>query len=334
VLQKKFISRLALVALLGTFVGGSANAERKIISADGSSTVFPITSGIAEEFQKTIKDVNVTVGIAGTGGGFKRFVRGETDISDASRPISAEEMQLATQNKISFIELPIAYDGISVMVNPANDFVKTLTVEQLKRIWQKDSAVKMWSDVNPTWPKRKISLYGPGTDSGTFDYFTKAINGTEKSCRADFTASEDDNTLVTGIANDKDALGYFGFAYYVENKLKLKLVPIDNGKGAIEPNKASIANGTYAPLSRPIFIYVNKASLARPEVDKFVKFYLSEVKTISKQVGYIPFNDSVYAMITQRYNDGTLGSLFTSHGSQMNVHLEEMLRGASTTKKK
>jgi phosphate transport system substrate-binding protein len=167
VLQKKFISRIALVALLGTFVGGSANAERKIISADGSSTVFPITSGIAEEFQKTIKDVNVTVGIAGTGGGFKRFVRGETDISDASRPISAEEMQLATQNKISFIELPIAYDGISVMVNPANDFVKTLTVEQLKRIWQKDSAVKMWSDVNPTWPKRKISLYGPGTDSGT-----------------------------------------------------------------------------------------------------------------------------------------------------------------------
>lgn len=296
------------------------------IKIDGSSTVFPISEAVAEEFQKNQPKVRVTVGLSGTGGGFKKFVVGETDISDASRPIKTEELELAKKNGIDFIELPVAYDGIAVMVNPKNDFVTSLTVAELKKLWEPQSTVKLWSDLRPNWPKRPVKLYGPGTDSGTFDYFTHAINGKEKSSRADFTASEDDNTLVQGIAGDVDGLGYFGYAYYVSNKERLKLVGVDNGKGVVYPSDTTIHDGSYAPLSRPIFIYVSKKSLARPAVADFTKFYLEQAATLSKQVGYVPLPTSTGNLVMQRFAANQLGSMFTEHGSQLHVHLDQLLQ--------
>lgn len=264
------------------------------IAIDGSSTVFPITEAVAEEFQKINRDVRVTVGISGTGGGFKKFSAGETDISGASRPIKDIEKELAEANNIEYIELPIAFDGISVVVSADNDFVDCLTVEELQMIWEPASKVTKWSDIRPEWPNKNINLYAPGTDSGTFDYFTEVINGKGGASRSDFTASEDDNVLVVGVANDKYALGYFGYAYYVENQDRLKVVSIDGGNGCNSPTDITINNGTYSPLSRPIFIYVNTASLQKPEVEEFVRFYLTEGVELIPQVGYIPLPSSYY----------------------------------------
>lgn len=266
------------------------------ILIDGSSTVFPITEAVAEEFQKNHRDVRVTVGFSGTGGGFEKFGVGEIQISGASRPIKDTEAALAKENKIEYIELPVAYDGLSVIVNPKNDWVDYLTVAELHEIWKPGSKVTKWSDVRPGWPDKKIVLYSPGTDSGTFDYFTEAVNGKAQASRADFTASEDDNVLVNGIAGDTYSLGYFGYAYFVENKDKLKLVPIDGGKGKgpVAPSEKTINDGTYSPLSRPIFIYVSKDSLKRPEIKEFVKFYLTEAAHLAKQVGYIDLPSKYY----------------------------------------
>ena len=264
------------------------------IEIDGSSTVFPITQAIAEEFRKTQPQVQVPVGISGTGGGFKRFVVGETDISDASRPITAAEADLATKNGIQYIELTVAYDGLSVLVNKSNTFVTCLTTAELKKIWDTGSAVKTWNQVRPEFPADPIRLYGPGTDSGTFDYFTEVINGKAKQSRADYTASEDDNVLVQGIAGDKNSLGYFGFAYFEENQDKLKLVGVDSGKGCVQPATQTINDGTYAPLSRPLFIYVNRKSLARPEVRAFVEYYLKNGAKLSAEVGYVALPAKVY----------------------------------------
>ncbi|NWF77977.1 MAG: PstS family phosphate ABC transporter substrate-binding protein [Chloroflexi bacterium] len=257
------------------------------IEIDGSSTVYPITEAVAEEFRKLHPQIRINVGISGTGGGFKRFVVGETQISDASRPIKDSEKEQAAKNKIEWIEMPVAYDGLSVMVNPQNTWVTSMTVAELKKIWEPNSTIKRWNQIRSEWPDQPINLYGPGTDSGTFDYFTETINGKEDASRPDYTASEDDNVLVQGIAGDRNALGYFGYAYYVENKDKLKLVAIDSGSGPVLPSEQTINDGTYKPLSRLIFIYANKAALTRPEVKEFVRFYMTEGPKLVSEVGYV-----------------------------------------------
>ena len=265
------------------------------IEIDGSSTVFPVSEAVAEEFGKLHSDVRVNVGVSGTGGGFKRFTVGEIDISDASRPIKDGEAEAAEENGIEYYPLRVAMDGLSVMVSPDNDFVECLTTDQLKMIWEPGSTVEKWSDVNPSWPSNDIALYGPDTDSGTFDYFTEEIMGEAQLSRPDYTASADDNVLVQGIAGGKYSLGYFGFAYYQENVDKLKLVAVDSGSGCVLPTSESIENGTYAPLSRPLFIYVSADSIERPEVREFVEFYLDNAAELSQEVGYIKLGDAEYA---------------------------------------
>jgi len=264
------------------------------IIIDGSSTVFPITEAVAEEFRKIYPDVDIPIGVSGTGGGFKKFAIGETDISDASRPIKDEEAALAAENGIEYVELTVAYDGISVVVNAENDFVDSLTVEELNALWNPDSTVETWQDLRPEWPAEKIALYGPGTDSGTFDYFTEEIMGETGAIRTDFIPSEDDNVLVQGIAGDKNALGFFGFAYYIENTDKLKAVTIDGGNGPVAPSFESIADGSYSPLARPIFIYVSKASLEQAHVRTFVEYYLTEGTALIPEVGYVELDDAIY----------------------------------------
>ena len=267
---------------------------RGAIEVDGSSTVYPITEAVAEEFLKVHPGVQVNVGISGTGGGFKRFVAGELDISDASRAIKSTEAEQAAGNGIEYYELKVGTDGLSVMVNPGNGFVECLTVEELKRIWEPESAVRTWKDVRAEWPADPVRLYGPDTDSGTFDYFTEEIVGTARASRADYTASADDNVLVQGIAGDRNALGYFGYAYYAENPDKLKLVAVDSGAGCVLPTDETIEAGRYTPLSRPLFIYVNKGSLERPEVKAFVEFYMEQAPELVREVGYVVLKDEVY----------------------------------------
>lgn len=290
---------LGIVTLVGC--GKSQPEENKgeanisgAIKIDGSSTVFPITEAVAEEFRASYPDVRVTVGVSGTGGGFKKFVAKEIDINDASRPIKDKEINAAQENGVEYEELAVAFDGISVVVNKNNTWVEDLTVEELAKIWAPDSTVKTWQDVRPEWPAEEIKLYAPGTDSGTFDYFTEEINGKSGAIRPDFTPSEDDNVLVQGIAGDKNALGFFGFAYYLENADKIKIIKIDNGNGAIEPTFETIKDGSYAPLSRPLFMYVNKESVQRPEVKEFIKFYLNEGRQLVPEVGYVALPDADY----------------------------------------
>ena len=298
--KKWFVLPVSVLLLAGVVLAGCSEASPATstlsgtIEIDGSSTVFPITEAVAEEFRKVNPNVRVNVGISGTGGGFKRFVVGETQISDASRPIKDSEKEQATKNGVEWIEMPVAYDGLSVMVNPKNTWVTSMTVAELKKLWEPGSTVRRWNQIRPEWPDQPINLYGPGTDSGTFDYFTEAINGKEDASRADFTASEDDNVLVQGIAGDPNSLGYFGYAYYVENKDKLKLVAIDSGSGPVLPSEQTINDGTYRPLSRPIFIYSNKAALARPEVKEFVRFYMTEGPALVSEVGYIQLPANFY----------------------------------------
>ena len=264
------------------------------IEIDGSSTVAPVTEAVAEEFRKVAPDVQVNVGISGSGGGFKRFVVGETDISDASRVIRDSEAQTAAENGVGYHEFLVGVDGLSVLVNPQNDFVECLTIDQLNAIWRPESEVDSWDDVDPSWPDRPMRLYGPGTDSGTFDYFTEEVMGEAKFSRPDYTASEDDNVLVQGISGDRNALGYFGFAYYQENADKLKLVSVDSGNGCVAPSLETIASGEYSPLSRPLFIYVSKASLERPEVSAFVEFYMENGSALTAEVGYVPLEAMRY----------------------------------------
>jgi phosphate transport system substrate-binding protein len=258
------------------------------IEIDGSSTVAPITEAVAEEFRKEQPGVLVNVGISGSGGGFKRFTVGETDISDASRAIKDKEASAAKENGIEYYEFLVGVDGLSVMVNPQNDFVNCMTIEQLNMLWKPGSTVDSWNDLDPSWPDRKINLYGPGTDSGTFDHFTEEVNGEAKLSRADYTASEDDNVLVQGISGDRNSLGYFGFAYYAANTDKLKLVAVDSGNGCVTPSLDTIASGQYTPLSRPLFIYVSSESLQRPEVEGFVEFYMLHGRTLTADAGYVP----------------------------------------------
>ncbi|MGQ0814164.1 MAG: PstS family phosphate ABC transporter substrate-binding protein [Gemmatimonadota bacterium] len=265
------------------------------ISIDGSSTVYPISEAVAEEFMAANEgSVRVTVGLSGTGGGFKRFCAGEIEISDASRPIKDSEKEVCAQSNIDFVELAVAYDGLTVAVNPSNSFAQCLTTAELKKIWEPASTVRRWSDVRSGFPNTEIKLYGPGTNSGTFDYFTEAIMGTEDASRADYTASEDDNVLVQGVEGDRNALGYFGYAYYKENATKLKAVGVDGGSGCVLPTEETVKNGTYEPLSRPLYIYVNRAALQRPEVRAFVEFYLKDASALVPQVGYVALGDANY----------------------------------------
>jgi phosphate transport system substrate-binding protein len=298
------------------------------VKADGSSTVFPISEAVAEEFGKKFgKDVRVTVGTSGTGGGFKKFCAGETDISDASRPIKDTEIQACKAGGVEYIELPIAYDGLSVVVNKGNDWLPSITVAELKTMWAPEAQGKVmkWSDVNPRYPAKELHLFGPGVDSGTYDYFTEAVVGKSHSSRGDYTASEDDNVLVTGVAGDANALGFFGYAYYVENKDKMKVVKIDGGKGPVEPTLETIANGTYAPLSRPLFIYVSKKAFDRPEVAAFVDFYLANAKSLAAEVGYVALPDKAYDLVKDRAGKRTAGTVFKPGVSTVGMTIEQLL---------
>lgn len=309
-----------------------ASAAEKLIQIDGSSTVYPITEAVAEEFQKANPDTKVTVGISGTGGGFKRFVRGETDINDASRPIKSSEIEACQANGIEFIELPVAFDAIAVVVNKDNTWVDYLTVEELKKIWEPEAQGKSirWSDIRPGWPDKPITLFGPGVDSGTFEYFTEAIVGEAGKSRGDYVASEDDNVLVQGVSQDTYALGYFGLAYYIENQDILRAVPIKKGDGEpAAPTPENVEKGLYQPLSRPLFIYVNAKSAERDEVEKFVTFYLKNAANLVKEVGYVPLPQKAYELALERFKKRVTGSVFGGHGATVGVSIEEILKRES-----
>ena len=324
----KYMKSIILSIVIFTMMGCNKkdtimNGLHGTVKVDGSSTVFPITEAVAEEFGKMYPRVRITVGVSGTGGGFKKYILGEIDINDASRPIKGKEIKKTSKNNIDFVELPVAFDGLSVVVSKDNTWVDNLTKEELNMIWKPESSVNTWSDVREGWPTEPIKLYGPGTDSGTFDYFTEAINGKSQVCRSDFSKSEDDNVLVQGVAGDKYSLGFFGFAYYKENKDKLKIVPIDGGNGPVVPSEKTINNGTYQPLSRPIFIYVNPISGDRPEVHAFVEYYLKEAKQLVGEVGYVALPDQVYALGLKRFNNKVTGSVFSGKNT-VGVKIEDL----------
>ncbi len=299
------ISALALVACGGgDQKSTNSNELSGAIKIDGSSTVYPITEAVAEEFRVVQSKVNVTVGVSGTGGGFKKFMRGETDINNASRPIKAKEAKACQEIGVGFQELSVAYDGLAVLVNPENDWVDYLTVEELNKIWvpEAQGTVMYWDEVREGWPHVELNLYGPGVASGTYDYFAEVVCGKKVGTRGDYTASEDDHVLVQGIATDKNALGFFGLAYYEENKDKLRLVGVDNGNGVVLPSLETVGNGTYAPLSRPIFIYVSSVAVEKAEVKEFVSFYLESASSLVTEVGYIPLPDAEYAKEIEKFN--------------------------------
>lgn len=309
------------------FVSNVYSQQSSAVKIDGSSTVFPITEGIAEEFQKQ-KKTRVTVGISGTGGGFKKFCRGEIDIQNASRPIQKSEMDLCEKSGIKYYELPVAFDALTVVINPKNNFAGTLTVEQLKRMWEPAAQGKItnWNQIDEKFPNIKMSLFGAGTDSGTFDYFTEAIVGKSKSSRGDFTASEDDNVLVQGVSRNSNAIGYFGYAYYIENADKLKAVAIVNAKGqAVLPSDKTVMDGSYNPLSRPIFIYVSEKSLEKSEVKNFVEFYMKNATKIVKEVKYVPFSESVYKGNMDLIQKKKTGTAFNGH-NKVGITVDEMMK--------
>ena len=328
-MQTQFVKSLSIVAIVtAAFNIQPIQAAEKIIKIDGSSTVFPITEAVAEDFQNE-KKVKVTVGISGTGGGFKKFCRGETDVQNASRPILKKEMDACKEAGVQFIELPVAYDGLTVVINKNNDFVKSLSVEELKKMWEPaaQGKIKTWKQVNATFPDTPLKLFGAGSDSGTFDYFTEAIVGKAKSSRGDFTASEDDNVLVQGVNSDKGGLGYFGFAYFEENQDKLKAVPIIAKKGApaVAPSLEAVKDGSYQPLSRPLFIYVNATAAAfKPEVKAFIDFYLQNAPTLVKEVKYIPLPANEYTAVTKHWKALKPGTGFDGT-PEIGVKIEDLL---------
>jgi phosphate transport system substrate-binding protein len=315
-----------LATTLAAFVAASAHAQ--VVKLDGSSTVYPVSEAVAEDFQKARKGtIKVTVGISGTGGGFKKFCRGEIDIADASRPILANEMAECAKAGIKYYEIPVAFDALTVVVNPKNP-VRQLTVAELKAMWEPGAQGKVmnWNQVNAAFPATALKLFGPGADSGTFDYFTEAVVGKAKSSRGDFTASEDDNVLVQGVQRDAGALAYFGYAYFAENKEKLKAVAIVDPKTgkAVEPSEKTVLDGTYQPLSRPIFIYVSESAYRKPEVKAFVAYYLANVAKLAKEVKYVPLPPRAYELAAEHLSKGKLGTVFKGH-AEVGVRIEELL---------
>ena len=326
--MKQFKLAALTVAFAGSIASGASHAQA-LVKIDGSSTVFPITEAVAEEFQKAKKGaVRVTVGISGTGGGFKKFCRGEIDISDASRPIKSSEMEDCKKAGIKYVELPIAFDALTVVVNPKNPLT-SISVADLKKMWEPEAQTKVtdWSQVNAAFPKQALKLYGPGTDSGTFEYFTEAVVGKARSSRGDYTASEDDNVLVQGVSRDVGGIGYFGFAYYFENKDKLKALSISPaaGKPAVAPSEEDVLNGTYQPLSRPIFIYVNAKAAEKPEVREFVEFYLKNGAKLTKEVKYVPLSTADYQHATDNFKKLKTGTAFGGH-SEIGVKIADLLK--------
>jgi phosphate transport system substrate-binding protein len=321
----KILPILGAVLLAAPLV---SQAQQKIVKIDGSSTVFPVTEAVAEDFQKAKKQqVKVTVGISGTGGGFRKLCRGEVDISGASRPILKAEMAECAKASIHYYELPVAFDALTVVINPKNTFIKQLTLAEMKKMWEPSAQGKVtrWNQVNPAWPDAPMKLFGPGADSGTFDYFTEAVVGKAKSSRGDFTASEDDNVLVQGVSRDVNGLGYFGYAYYVENKDKLKAVPIVNDKGQpVEPSMDAVIKGTYTPLARPIFVYVNAAAIGKPEVLEFVEYYMKNGSKLAKEVKYVPLPDAAYRVALEHVRKGRKGTVFGGV-PEVGVTIDELL---------
>ncbi len=329
---------VGLVGCGGAQTGSTSTpaAGTATVTLDGSSTVFPISEAVAEEFQKVTPGVRVTVGISGTGGGFQKFCRAETDISNASRPITASESAACAKAGVAFVELPVAYDGLAVVANPKATWIDHLTVAELKTMWAPDAQGKVttWSQVRAGWPNRELHLFGAGVDSGTYDYFTQAINGKEGASRGDFTSSEDDNVLVQGIANDELAIGFMPYAYYIENKAALKLVAVDDGKadngaGPILPSIETVKVGTYQPLSRPVFIYVSTTALARPAVVQFVDYYLSKGGALAEEVGYVPLGDRGYTLVQAHFSSRKTGSVFEHAGSQVGLTIDQLLQRES-----
>ena len=321
-------TNVAAALTLSLLAASAAHAQ--VIKIDGSSTVYPITEAVAEDFQKSKKNViKVTVGISGTGGGFKKFCRDEIDIADASRPITTKEMEDCKAAGVQYIEMPVAFDALTVVVNPKNTFLKQATIEEMKKLWEPaaQGTITKWNQVNPAWPDAPVKLFGAGADSGTFEYFTEAMVGKAKSSRGDYTASEDDNVLVQGVARDVNAIGYFGYAYYAENTAKLKALPIVNPKTgkAVEPSAANVENGTYAPLSRPIFIYVKAKSLDKPEVREFVEFYMKNGAKLTKEVKYVPLPAAAYAGNVEHMQKKKIGTVFGGH-NEVGITIEELMR--------
>jgi len=333
--MERFILKILDKKSFISFIGGglllilsNQLSARAIVMIDGSSTVYPITEAVAEDFQAMKKgEIRVTVGISGTGGGFKKFCRAEIDIANASRPIQKAEMEACKAAGIDYIELPVAYDALTIAINPKNTWSTTITVAELKAMWEPSAQGKItkWNQINPAWPDEKIKLYGAGADSGTFDYFTEAIVGKAKSSRGDFTASEDDNVLVQGIASDKFSLGFFGFAYYIENQKKVSAAAVDNGKGGVIPSAEAVENGSYQPLSRPIFIYVNAKSLDKPEIREFINFYMKNAPDLVKEVKFFPLPDEVYQLNLEHLEKRKIGTVFGGE-SKIDLRIEELLK--------
>ena len=334
-----YLARKVTLLLTGCFLlftagcgGGGEGGDQLTgrVQVDGSSTVYPVTQAVAEEFMQEHPRARINASMSGTGGGFSKFLRGETDINNASRTITQEEQQLANQNNISYIELPVSYDGLAVVTNPQNDWLNCLTVEELRSIWEPNSQIDNWNEVRSSFPDQPINLYGPGTASGTYDYFTEAVVGESGASRTDFTASEDDNVLVQGVSGDEGALGFFGLAYYEENQDQLKLVGIDdgnpdNGEGCIKPSSETINNNTYQPLSRPLFIYVNAQRADDEAVNAFTRYYLNNVGNLAQQVGYVPLSGEAYDLALQRFENRTTGTIFGQE-EQIGASVEQVLR--------
>jgi phosphate transport system substrate-binding protein len=319
----KSLLTVSVLALLGT------SAIAQVVKIDGSSTVYPVTEAVAEEFQKLNKDMKVTVGVSGTGGGFKKFCRAEIDISNASRPIATSEMKDCKAAGVEYFELPVAFDALTVVINPRNTWLQSATVADLKKMWEPAAQGKItrWNQVNPAWPDQPMKLFGAGSDSGTFDYFTEAIVGKSKSSRGDFTASEDDNVLVQGVSGDVNAIGYFGYAYYAENASKLKALPIieKEGKPAVSPSEKTVLDGSYQPLARPIFIYVNAKSLDKSEVKRFIDFYMKDGAKMAQEIKYVPLPAAAYKTNLEHLAKGKKGTVFGGK-NEVGITIEELLK--------
>lgn len=339
-MQRKLRCMILIAGCLSLASPVSAESQYSgTIKVDGSSTVYPITEAVAEDFGKANPNVKVTVGISGTGGGFKKFCAGETAVTNASRPIKQSEIEACQKAGVDYVEIPVAYDALSIIVNKNNTWASDITVAELKKLWEPEAQGKItkWNQIRASWPDKPIKLFGPGTDSGTYDYFTEAIMGKEDLSRGDYTSSEDDNVIVQGVSRDPNALGFLGLAYYEENASKLKALPVNdgndaNGAGAILPNTATVLDGSYTPLARPLFIYAQAKELGRPEVKGFVDYFLKEGKTLSEEVGYVSLPGNLYEIAQRRVDSRLAGSVFSGHGAKAGVSLAKLYEDAEKAK--